>query len=527
LQDLIRHGLHSPDSIDYLKSIESSLLISLCSTNLNISKVAVQLFQQLHEMGQLAVEVCGDEVATLKPHFDMCERLSQVSFVTSSSIATQKAFRKALGQIRQPTESITAALGTAFEERERLSKHLNTPPNVRKLIGTRTMDIEAITTEWINYSGFLASLGGCWYADASNEPGTPRTRPDSLIKSEIDSKYRLKAFLQDQCRHLASGSNNIHEKGSRMLSTDLSPRLFGLLFEQLDEITSRLFDTKGQPVCKDNNTLFVDQAIFLLKGLVDRITEPVDIPQYVDFGGILQSFCEYLERLGRDPVKLQIKIRMCGLCELVAAKRDVLHLKQEVRLMNNLLTYVHRWALEAETSKHDALYAESDRNLPKYALRAMANITQHLPLMVQSDPEADPSEAKSKLFKTYFDYFALILKKCRIIDGFESDRRTLNVNKDLAALMIRSKEHVKELLPLREFAITTISNLVNANVEAGLPYCLPMAYTEDVRTRTSFLQLFTKMLDQRVDLEDFDDPLPLDRNERVVEVDPASHLDLL
>jgi hypothetical protein len=479
----------------------------------------VQLFQQLHEIAELAIEVCGEEITPMKPHFEMAERLSQVSFVVSSRLAIQKAFRKALGQIGQPTESITAALGTAFEERDRLSKHLNTPPGTRKMVNNRMMEAEAIVADWINYSGFLASLGGCWYSDACNEAGTPRTRrPDSLIKSEIDSKYRLKTFLKDQCRYLASESSILRETVSRMLSTDLSPRLFGLLFEQLDDITSKLFDTKGQPVCKDNNTLFVDQAVILLRGLVDRITEPVDIPQYVDFGGILQSFCEYLERLGRNPVKMQIKIKMCLLCEFVAAKRDVLHLKQEVRLMNNLLSYVHRWAAEAETLKADHLSSENDRNLQRYALRAMANITQQLPLLVQSEPDTDPSEAKSKLFKTYFDYFALILKKCRILDGFEPDRRTLNVNKDLASLLQKSKEHVKDLAPLRDLAITTISNLVNANVESGLPYCLPMAYNEDIRTRTSFLQLFTKMLEQRVDLEELDDALPMDRNERIVEV---------
>src|SRR5271156_70500 len=75
-KELIRQGLFSPESIEYLSSIETSLLISLCSSNLNISKVTVSLFQQLREMSVLAVEVCGDEVATMKPHFEMCERLA-------------------------------------------------------------------------------------------------------------------------------------------------------------------------------------------------------------------------------------------------------------------------------------------------------------------------------------------------------------------------------------------------------------------------------------------------------------------
>ena len=92
------------------------------------------------------------------------------------------------------------------------------------------------------------------------------------------------------------------------------------------------------------------------------------------------------------------------------------------------------------------------------------------------------------------------------------------MNKDLQTLLMKSKEHVKDLAPLRDLTVTTISNLVNANIEAGLPYCLPMAYTEDPRTKTSFLQLFTKMLEQRVDLDDLDSALPLDRIERIVEV---------
>lgn len=470
-------------------------------------------------MSNFTTEVFGEEIVSMKPHFELCERLSSVSFLVSSRLAIQKTFRKALSQITEPTQSITAALGTAFEERDRLSKHLNTPPGTRKLVGSRLMDADMIVSDWVNYSGFLASLGGCWYTDGFNDLSRQK-RPESLNKSAIDSKNRLKTFLKDQCRYLASESSILRETVGKMLSTDLSPRLFGLLFEQLDEITTSLFDTKGQPVCKDSNTLFVDQAVILLKGLVDRISEPVDIPPYVDFGGILRSFCEYLERLGRDPVKLQIKVRMCSLCELVAAKRDILNLKQEGRLLNNLLEYLYKWAIEFDSfPKNDALaMSDGDRNLQRYSLRAMANITVNLPLLVSLEPDADPTEEKSKLFKKYFDSFIVILKKCRVLDGLETDRRALNVNKDLQTLLLKSKEHVKDLAPLRESTITTISNLLNANVEAGLRYCLPMAYTEDMRTKTSFLQLFTKMLEQRVDLEDLDDALPLDKIERIVEV---------
>jgi len=519
---LVRQGLYSQESLDYLSSIETSLLISICSSNTSISSITLSLFKRLHEFSTLAVEVCGDEVAlSLKPHIELCEKLSSVHWVVPTRQAIQKAFRKALSQIDEPTESITAALGTVFEEREKLSKHLNTPVGVRKMVGNRYMEGDVILAEWINYSGFLSSLGGCWYPDSASSLGHHQRRRESLNKSAIDSKTRLKTFLKDQCRYLASENIIVREMVSKVLSEDLSPRLFGLLFEQLDEITSGLFDTKGQPVCKDSNTIFVDQTVVLLQKLVERITEPVNIPPYVDFGGILQSFCEYLERLGRDPAKLQIKVKMCSLCEIVATKRDILNLKQEVRLMNNLLGYVYKWSVEADAfpAKTEAsTVTEGERSLQKYALKAMAAITVNLPLQVVSEPETDPTEEKSKIFKKYFDFFATILKKCRVLDGLDSDRRALNVNKDLQALLLKSKEHVKDLAPLREWTITTVSNLLNANVDAGLRYCLPMAYTEDLRTKTSFLQLFTKMLEQRVDLEELDDALPADRIDRIVEL---------
>ena len=519
---MVRQGLYSQESLDYLSSIETSLLISICSSNTSISSITLSLFKRLHEFSTLAVEVCGDEVAlSLKPHIELCEKLSSVHWVVPTRQAIQKAFRKALSQIDEPTESITAALGTVFEERDKLSKHLNTPVGVRKMVGNRYMEGDVILAEWINYSGFLSSLGGCWYPDSASSLGHHQRRRESLNKSAIDSKTRLKTFLKDQCRYLASENIIVREMVSKVLSEDLSPRLFGLLFEQLDEITSGLFDTKGQPVCKDSNTIFVDQTVVLLQKLVERITEPVNIPPYVDFGGILQSFCEYLERLGRDPAKLQIKVKMCSLCEIVATKRDILNLKQEVRLMNNLLGYVYKWSVEADAfpAKTEAsTVTEGERSLQKYALKAMAAITVNLPLQVVSEPETDPTEEKSKIFKKYFDFFATILKKCRVLDGLDSDRRALNVNKDLQALLLKSKEHVKDLAPLREWTITTVSNLLNANVDAGLRYCLPMAYTEDLRTKTSFLQLFTKMLEQRVDLEELDDALPADRIDRIVEL---------
>jgi neurofibromin 1 len=66
-----------------------------------------------------------------------------------------------------------------------------------------------------------------------------------------------------------------------------------------------------------------------------------------------------------------------------------------------------------------------------------------------------------------------------------------------------------------------MSNLLSANVDAGLKYSLSMGYHEDTRTRTAFMQVLTNILNQGTEFETLAETALTDRYEKLVDVSIA------
>lgn len=76
----------------------------------------------------------------------------------------------------------------------------------------------------------------------------------------------------------------------------------------------------------------------------------------------------------------------------------------------------------------------------------------------------------------------------------------------------------KDLGSLKDYTILAMSNLLSANVDAGLKYSLSMGYHEDTRTRTAFMQVLTNILNQGTEFETLAETALTDRYEKLVDV---------
>lgn len=83
---------------------------------------------------------------------------------------------------------------------------------------------------------------------------------------------------------------------------------------------------------------------------------------------------------------------------------------------------------------------------------------------------------------------------------------------------MQSKESATTLAPLKNHTILAMSNLLSANVDAGLKYSLSMGYHEDTRTRTAFMQVLTNILNQGTEFETLAETVMTDRYEKLVDV---------
>lgn len=71
-----------------------------------------------------------------------------------------------------------------------------------------------------------------------------------------------------------------------------------------------------------------------------------------------------------------------------------------------------------------------------------------------------------------------------------------------------------------------MSNLLSANVDAGLKYSLTMGYHEDTRTRAAFMQVLTNILKQGTEFDTLAEDFEEERNERLVKMLVESDLNI-
>ncbi|CAG8637906.1 2796_t:CDS:10, partial [Cetraspora pellucida] len=111
-----------------------------------------------------------------------------------------------------------------------------------------------------------------------------------------------------------------------------------------------------------------------------------------------------------------------------------------------------------------------------------------------------------------------LLNRCRILEAIDSGTHSAKNNEDLQMLLSKSKEYVKDLGPLKDYTILALSKLLSANVDSGLRYSISMAYHEDTKTRTAFVQVLTNILNQGAEFEGLGENAVKDRYERLVDM---------
>ena len=329
-------------------SLEVAFLILLCSSDLDTCSVTTHCIALLCEEGRLTVnlEDLASSNLTLMRNYAVYSELSLQSFRLTGPVAFQKRLRKLLIKMQMPSPGILAAWERVFARWRILCKHILSPG-----IGKSEDELQRLSAEWRNYSGFLASIAGCCISDL---PHNIRVDENTLIGlrwidrlvTDNDGTPLLDRFMKQCLQLLICKMVNVRESIREVLATELSPRLYGHLFRSLETELVSLFDFDGAPrdvATTEVRTLFVEQAAGLLKTIVERLEESQDTFLSVDLGALTLTLARYLHPLKDDATILRVKIKMCLLVELVARKKEILNLRQEIRVRNHLLQLLSEW----------------------------------------------------------------------------------------------------------------------------------------------------------------------------------------
>ncbi|KAJ3207847.1 Ras GTPase activating protein ira2 [Dinochytrium kinnereticum] len=477
---------------------------------------------------------------------------------TGAILTGQKALQKRIRKILRKLEKPTAGTMGAWEEIYRRWRVLSqTVGAVRSVNGNpNAADFFEDKGDWQNYTGFLCALGGVClqassmfnvqngqsfssrqnpamgdggailddYSSSSDLVGGSQMMPAQLKGAYVNARAIVERFITELINLLVCDNVVVREAVKEFLGNELNERLFDILLTHFENIVSRFLHS-SEVSGVDRNVLFAESAITVLKMILERAEGPsqhgvvgtIPISGSVDFGSLVISMIQFLNRLSYgygvpQTTSWRITVKMCQFIEVMVAKRDLIALRQDIRVRNSLMECLLDWNSRAQQMQialeNDSGQAKNNkilRDLDLGSMKAMVAVLIGMPLQPASEAIAAISaafgtnddtdvydaanEAKGKLFCKYLDFFLKVLQKCKSIEDVEACAT------DPQPMVGRCKESIQHLNTLKEYTIVALSNLLSANIDIGLKYSLSMGYHEDLKTRAAFMQVLTNLLD--------------------------------
>ncbi|CAO3650284.1 unnamed protein product [Mucor fragilis] len=586
-QDIAMQGSDTRERLQASIGLEVALLVLLCSSDIEICTSAIACFGHICTESQLTDSADDPHQAILMvvENLPIYQQLSANNGIVTGRKSQQKQIRKLLRMMTHYAPGNLAAWEEAFkrwkymtpsmmkpheDSKDDIQESINTSNNNAKKGGqawhdklrnptsssnrqthsftvvsrpeTNAFNDDDKSSEWQNYAGFLAALGGiCLMADTTpttpTSPATPRGGFNEQsafrrISAPTESSAMVNKFVVDMVDLLLCDNIIVREWVKEILGTDLSPALYPMLFRYMETVLAKYFGPDGDPICSGRNTLFVEQAISVLKLVLDRMEDSPENLLTVDFSSLINQYAKYLNRLGSGQSALKIKIKFCQLTEVLMMKKDKVTLRQEFRLRNKLLEIIVEWtsdfSLKPESSSgqyssFEVTQSEKlHRELDLACLNTIVGLLHQLPLQ-SADPvhETDSTPIKSRIFFKYFTFFLKLLNRCRDSET-ESDNSMHRLrHPELLAHAAngKNKESMSTYLaPLKESTILAMSNLLSANVDAGLKYSLSMGYHDDPQMRTAYMKVLTNILNQGTEFETLAETVITDRYEKLVDM---------
>ncbi|KAF9922254.1 Ras GTPase activating protein ira2 [Linnemannia zychae] len=546
-------------------ALEIALLILLCAPDQDICTMAVNCISLLCEETVITQEVINPSAGQLSllENIDVYMELSAPSAVVAGRISQQKRLRKIIRQISQPTPGNLGAWEEAYrrwknitvfwtkdeiafyENMDPFEKNKNTKRSTALPVppkGGFVIDLsDSRNAEWQHFTGFLAALAGA--SLPSNTAPKANATGENFRRSSVNetktAQGNVERYMLDMVQLLVNEQVFVRDVVKQTLGTELSPALYPVLFKQLIYVVSRFFDSHGEPICTDQYTMFVDQAISVLKLVLDRMSSPSDAIFSFDFGALVLYFARYLHRLGHSLNGLRVKIKMCQLCETLMQKKEYISLRQEIRLRNKMVEVMIEWTSDYSLPTEMPSYVEDKddpanngrlyRDLDLACMKSIVSLLYQLPLQpYETTHDTDMTQIRSAIFYRYFNFFLKLLNRCRVLEYIESGPSYHRQNnEDLAILFAKSKAIVRDLGPLKDYTIKALSNMLSANIETGLNYSLSMGYHEDDRTRTAFMQVLTNILKQGTEFAVLSESAMEDRYEKLIDLIASPDLNLV
>ncbi|KAJ6787469.1 hypothetical protein PWT90_02693 [Aphanocladium album] len=487
-----------------ISKLETALLVSLCSPGIEDCEIAASCLSILVEECQWVdnhSETAKSCSAILR-NAEIYQEIASPTFRVTGLVAFQKRTRSLLRKIHYPTTGIIYAWEAAFDTWSYLGKQ----------VSVTSADVtEAITlSQWRDLGGFLASVGGICTAQqalALEEPALNALRWIDSSPASEDEETLLALYFRHGIKLLGCANVKVRETMRDIFAHEVPSCLYQPLFKflesELEAFFTGAFALEAERA-QENEVIFVEQAVSLLKDMVERLNSPQDLAaaSSVHLGSLTLSFAKFIAERTDTTTSVRIKIRICQLSEAVMRRKEHLNLRDDVLIRNQLLEYIISWirtpGLISESTRGTSRLDELERmqkDLTRACLKALSDLTFRLPLQIQDiQSDAGMSAKKSELFQRYFKRFLDL------------------ISTGGAAVASEPAEGP----PSSEMAITILSNLLSANIDVGLKHSLSHGYHDSVEVRTVFVKVLYNILTQGTEFSNLSDSAVSERYEELL-----------
>jgi neurofibromin 1 len=477
--------------------LEKAILLAICSVDTAVCSSTQRLCSQLvlYRRAASFLHVYNEPWTTFYGILG-----SQEVFQTGR-MAQQKRIRACLRDAPFCTKPVIDAWREAYARWSALTLVV-----ARPLADDSPESAQDQAAQWDNYAGFLSALGGACAVDSWHQAmadsatlyngGAPSAVSDSPLRD-------VEAFIQEMVDLLVSDSIWVREKAKEILGQDLSPRLNGILLRMIHSVLSDFFDkATGQPRPSSVYTIFVEHSIGVIQNVLSRTHKANEATANVDIGALMVLYIEYLNAITNREQAVRIRHLMCTLCETFLIKRSFFTFSNEVRVRNRLFQVLCGWSTDSIDEQPTSDRTEKiQRDLDASCLRTMALLLERLPLLLPEDtPIVDETieSAKARHFSSQFNYFIKVLSRGQS----SSDTGKAATQRDA----------------IQRSAITALSSMLAANIESGLHQSLPLAYHDDLRLRTAFMQIMTNVLNQGTAFDQLDPLTATQKPNRLIDL---------
>jgi neurofibromin 1 len=526
---LLQHGdkitaehLKSRKRIQLWESAESTLLVLLCSTESEVWATAASCFGDLCDQ----IDIIGSKESKsngIVANYNLYRKLSNLDELGRGSRSQQhKGIRRLLRRVELQTKANLSAFIEVYSRWKTYTAQLLDGATKAKdaMDDTNSMHLTKHKNMWKNYTAFLCALGGVCLQSSETNVYQGRANKNTNVTDDL---------IKDLMRLVVSDHPMIRDTVTQTIGTDLSPAMYGILFQNLHATVGKFFSEEGSIKITATSTQFVDQSIHIVKSVIEQAEENVEDLSLANFESLILSFVQYCSQLPLSHDTVRVKCKLCILIETMMAKKQYINMGNEVFFRFNVLQKIAEWTSDfaqksGSTDVHITAHDDDGRSttrtqgstgsdvtfrdLDVLCMRAIASVLKGLQLAKvkrQGDKgnAKDKNEANKREFLKYFKFLSQYLQK--------------------------SKTDKESHPQLREYTILSLGNLLESNINYGLEQFMKMAYIEDQETRSAFLAVLTKVMKQGIKLEQDDSSRqqPVHKYDRLLEILTADHMSIV